>query len=184
MKRHRLGAWGFALVACIGACGVLDRSETALVEPTGNIGDDREWALRITVLELGDETGGFVEYFRLDGLYNTQEAPYVAASGCSYFGPIPSRQNVFRIVADGVEPGSPLVLQGEWSSGRRNEATVTVEQDGGLALATPGGDSLSFVRDAEQRADRRCRRFNADSPSSSIAGPDASPVDARAETER
>lgn len=145
--------------AFLARCDVLGRSETALIEAFGpdGLGADRTWAMRLTVLEFGDEVGGFVEYFPLDGIYNTATQPYVVAAACSYFGPVPNRGDSLRIVADGIAQGAPLVMQLGWTSGRRNTATTIVEQDGGLDLLE-SDRSLLWERDTVQRPERRCGR--------------------------
>lgn len=155
-----LRALALAASVSIAACGVLDRAETALIEEFGasGIGADRSWAMRLTVLEFGDEVGGFVEYFQLDGIYNTPEQPYVVATECSYFGPVPNLRGGVRVVADGVDAETPLVMQLTWETPRQNAAEAVVERDGGLRLLENGTTSLRWTRDTAQRPERRCSR--------------------------
>ncbi len=150
-----------------GACGVFERSERTWleqIEPDG-LDASRGWALRITTLEYGNEIGGFVEFYRVDGLYNTRTNPYVAPGACAYFGPVARRGDAFRIVTDGID-GTPLVADIDTTS--RRTLAATLERLGGVSSSAPPL-ALRFGRYVLVGASRACR---------AVGGPDAGTVDA------
>lgn len=170
-----------AIAGSLAACGVFSRRDGVYVEaiPTGGLEADRAAALRVTVFEYGDEAGGFVEFYAIDGVYNTLRSPWVAPTRCRYFGPVPVRDNRFRVVTEGVDGVPQLVMDLAWNGALRTELRAEVQSDAGAGIAQGVGPwPLTFELDRGHAAERRCGEDLAlQAPDASALGdtaPDAS----------
>ena len=112
---------------------------------------DRLFAFRVTVYEFGDEVGGFVEYFEIDGL-NTRQEPYVTPTFCAYFGPLNRLDDGFVLRATGVADDD---LQLRFRRRSRRAFTATVEATGGTYVDEGSllSRSLAFQLDQRTPAD-------------------------------
>lgn len=150
----RLAAVVCATLLWGAACG--GRSNDARVFDESQLGtqglDGRAYALRLTVFEYAQDTGGFVEWFALDGDVNTVESPYFVPTHCAYFGQGPLDDREFRIDTAGPE-GERLLLQVTRDS--RSELQARVVASGG-AFPEPPTAPLSFVDSGREPA-RSCR---------------------------
>jgi hypothetical protein len=128
-----------------------------VIAPEG-LPPERSHALRLQVHQYGDEVGGFLELYALDGACNTRLSPYFCLAHCVAFGPGALRAGSWRVRADGVD-GSPIALQVE-TRGRR-ALVVRVVQPGGVVFGTEtdppdAGATLELARDAGARVPRGC----------------------------
>lgn len=99
------------------------------VVPSGGFDENRAYALRLTLFQFGNEVGGMVEWFGIDGDVNTRTSPYFERDFCAYFGEGPIEASEFRV--DTLGPADErLLLQVEESGRRALEARVVA--DGGM----------------------------------------------------
>ncbi len=80
------------------ACDIVSSNASTWVEDIGaELAADREWTYRITLHRFGDEIGGYIQFFRIDGVCNVRTAPFFCSEDCAYFGPSIERDGEFRI---------------------------------------------------------------------------------------
>lgn len=119
----RTGALALCLLA-FAACDIASSNASVWVENIGTELDaDREWTYRITLHRFGDEIGGHVEFFRIDGACNSRTAPFFCAEDCAYFGPSIERGGEFRIRVTSPDD-RPLIIQMHRDSRRQLTARV------------------------------------------------------------
>lgn len=135
------------LVASLGAC--TEPSEfTGVFAETTPIADDREYAYKLDLFRFGDEVGGVVRLFEIEGpadyQLNTRANPFVVESFCSYFGP--------HVVADGsigfrIEngpDGEELLFR---LSSLESEDRINAELTRGASVTPEVSEPLSFSMD-------------------------------------
>lgn len=145
-----------ALVLCAAglvACDGLTSREAVYVEVIdGGALEDRDWAYRWTVFEYGTRIGGFVEFFEIDGINNTADAPYFVPAACSWFGDGPLRDGRFVVAARGVD-GTTYTARATFEPRRRDGLQAQVAEAGGTGDAP---FDIRMVPDTAAQPDRRC----------------------------
>jgi hypothetical protein len=136
----------------LASCAELGRENSLFDERIATAGLDasRQYALRVATFVRGDEIGGYVVFFEVDGELNTSTDPYFVPAFCSYFGPGPLREGQFRIVADAPD-GRELVAQG--TVDRRERTLSLVVADGADLLETTGPNELAVDLDRVRDTD-------------------------------
>lgn len=131
-SRRACGPLAFALIASLFACKPQSSSETVWVEDisAAGLGDNRLYAVRLSLFRYGPEIGGYAEFFGVDGACNTPQEPYFCSDYCAYFGPGAYRDGSFRIQTTAPD-GSLFQAQ----------ATINGRRDLDLIITT-GGDAL------------------------------------------
>ena len=135
------------LVATLCAC--TEPSEfTGVFAETTPIADDREYAYKLDLFRFGDEVGGVVRLFEIDGpadyQLNTRENPFVVESFCEYFGPqvVVSGGIGFRI--DDGPDGEEYLFR---LSSLESEDRINAELTRGTSITPEGSESLAFSMD-------------------------------------
>lgn len=129
-----------ALLACVGAlaafasgCDTEPRQEGVYYEILGPEGIplERAHALRLTVWRFGNDVGGRVDFFTIDGIVNTRLQPYFEPTACRYFGSTRLVDRDFRIRVLGFDD-APLTMQAAWEVDNRDIIRGVLVEDGGL----------------------------------------------------
>lgn len=137
----------------LGGCEGLTSSEEVYVEVIDDGAlDGRGWAYRWTVFEYGTRIGGFVEFFEIDGINNTADAPYFVPSACSWFGDGPLRDGRFVVAAQGLD-GTSYTARATFEPRRRDGLQAQVAETGGTE---PAPFDIRMVPDTAAQPDRRC----------------------------
>jgi hypothetical protein len=124
----RDAALAFCLVASATACDIVSSNESVWVEDFGvELAEDREWTYRLTLHQFGDEIGGHVEFFRIDGACNSRTAPFFCAEDCAYFGPGLERGGEFRISV--IAPDDTQLIMQVRRASRRQLVTRVIEAE-------------------------------------------------------
>lgn len=140
-----------ALATC--SCdGLTSRAEVYVEVSEAGALDGRAWAYRWTVFEYGSEIGGFVEFFELDGINNTPDAPWFVPSACEWFGDGPLRDGRFVVATDGVD-GTPFTARATFEERRRDGLRADVVESGGTADVPL---SIRLVPDVGAQPERSC----------------------------
>jgi hypothetical protein len=95
---------------------------------------DREWTYRLTLFEFGSDIGGHIEFFRIDGVCNTPQAPLFCVDDCVYFGPGVVRDSEFRVQVTDPD-GAELVMQVRRGARRSLDVRVVSDGDGSGAVS-------------------------------------------------
>lgn len=117
-------------VATSVACGDVREVSGVYTERIGTLnGDERRYALRMTMFEYDGFVGGWIEYYTL-GDINRPNSPYVRPDYCAYFGPFRRVEGVTVIYAQSPEPESPMLLRME--AGSHGGQLAEIVRHGGI----------------------------------------------------
>ncbi|MCA9562809.1 MAG: hypothetical protein KC561_04925, partial [Myxococcales bacterium] len=112
---------------------------------------DRTSAYRLSLFRFGDQVGGVVRVYPIDGSLNTPDNPYNSETFCSYFGPFRLVGNTGRfIIEDQDGEVTSFALNGV------DETQLNVTVDSVPADETEDALSFSMSRQDQVTADRQC----------------------------
>lgn len=136
----------------VGACADSSNHAAVYVEVAGDprLAGERTHAYRITVFEYSSRVGGFIEFFEIDGVRNTETNPYFESNACAYFGDGQVTEGEFAIEAELA--GQPFLARA-FLTDRRRMLRLEVVEHAETWSTGPGSVSLE---EGPARAARSC----------------------------